>query len=535
MIPETAPTPADVRFAFDGATDWPPEAPLRVLAGWCFGVRVPIRAVEMRVDGRAHMAEYRLPRADVGTEHPEFPAAAESGFRIALPLPPGQHDVILLAVRDGAPAVELFRRKIEVGFASLQGYVETPGPARVVAGRMHVSGWCFHPQARVVRVAVTLRGETHECRYPFPRPDVARAFANLPLAEQSGFEVHVDVTPGKHALAVTGELDSGEVLPLATDATIDVLSNTRVARAMRALRGRASAVAGVMAMARAWIARHGHFPRPRDWPRLATKAWRLVLAAAASRQGLPGGFALPPVADRYDVWLDWNRWSDRRAAWLTARLAQASALPTISILMPVYRPDRKWLDRAIATVDAQVHARWELCIADDASGDPALTRHLDALAARDPRIKVVHREENGNISRATNSAAALATGDFLLFLDQDDELAPDALGEIALALASAPDADILYTDDDKIDVDGRRYAPQFKPDWSPELLLSYMYFSHAFVVRRSLFATLEGFRAGFEGSQDHDFALRATERARRLVHVPLVLYHWRATPGSTAT
>ncbi len=400
---------------------------------------------------------------------------------------------------------------------------------------MHVSGWCFHPQARVVRVAVTLRGETHECRYPFPRPDVARAFANLPLAEQSGFEVHVDVTPGKHALAVTGELDSGEVLPLATDATIDVLSNTRVARAMRALRGRASAVAGVMAMARAWIARHGHFPRPRDWPRLATKAWRLVLAAAASRQGLPGGFALPPVADPYDVWLDWNRWSDRRAAWLTARLAQASALPTISILMPVYRPDRKWLDRAIATVDAQVHARWELCIADDASGDPALTRHLDALAARDPRIKVVHREENGNISRATNSAAALATGDFLLFLDQDDELAPDALGEIALALASAPDADILYTDDDKIDVDGRRYAPQFKPDWSPELLLSYMYFSHAFVVRRSLFATLEGFRAGFEGSQDHDFALRATERARRLVHLPLVLYHWRATPGSTAT
>ena len=169
----------------------------------------------------------------------------------------------------------------------------------------------------------------------------------------------------------------------------------------------------------------------------------------------------------------------------------------------------------------------------------AAIRHSRATSSRSPHAIRESRSstvaENGNISRATNSAAELATGDFLLFLDQDDELAPDALGEIALALAAAPDADILYTDDDKIDVDGRRYAPQFKPDWSPELLLSYMYFSHAFVVRRSLFAGLGGFRAGFEGSQDYDFALRATERARGIVHVPLVLYHWRATPGSTAT
>jgi len=529
------PEGADLRFAFDGATEWPPDEPLRVLAGWCFGTGAPVRAIELRVGESVRAADYGLPRPDVAALYPDTPAAAASGFRVPLALPPGRHEIALFALRDGAAPVALLARTIDVEFARLMGNVESPGSHRHPPGRVHVSGWCFHPQARVVRVAVTLRGETHECHYPFPRPDVARAFGGLPAAESSGFEVHVDVPPGRHALAVTGELESGELLPLAIGATVDVLSDSPLARAGRALRARLAAAARVAAMARAWVARHGHFPRPRDWPRLARKSWRMLRAAAGAREGLPGGFAIPAVADRYDAWLELNRWTERRAAWLAARIASAAALPTISIVMPVYRPERKWLDRAIATVEAQVHARWELCIADDASGDAALTRHLDSLAARDARIRVVHRAENGNISRATNSAAELATGDYLLFLDQDDELAPDALGEIALALAAAPDADLLYTDDDKIDVDGRRYAPQFKPDWSPELLLSYMYLSHAFVVRRSLFAAHGGFRTGFEGSQDYDFALRAGERAERVVHVPLVLYHWRATPGSTAT
>ena len=122
-----------------------------------------------------------------------------------------------------------------------------------------------------------------------------------------------------------------------------------------------------------------------------------------------------------------------------------------------------------------------------------------------------------------------------MFLDHDDELSPDALGEIALKIDESPDADIIYSDDDKIDVNGNRFAPQFKPDWSPELLLSYMYFSHIFVVRRSLFDELGGMRVGFEGSQDYDFALRASEKARGIYHIPLVLYHWRVLPNSTAS
>ena len=140
-----------------------------------------------------------------------------------------------------------------------------------------------------------------------------------------------------------------------------------------------------------------------------------------------------------------------------------------------------------------------------------------------------------NISAATNKATALAGGEFLLFFDHDDELTPDAVGEVALFLADQPDVDALYSDDDKIDMSGRRYAPQFKPDWSPESLLAYMYLSHVFVVRRALFESVGGMRVGFEGAQDYDLALRIAERTSAFGHIPRVLYHWRALPGSTAS
>jgi len=535
VITPATPAAEGMLFALDGTTDWPPEEPLRVLTGWCIGLTAPVRALELRIGDEVHAVPFGLGRADIAAAHPEIPAAATCGFSVALPLPPGRHEIALVAVREDAPELELLRRTLDVEFAPLMGNVESPGATRVPPGSVHASGWCFHPQTRVVRVALRIGDALHECTYPLPRPDVARVFGQYARAAHSGFDAHVDLPPGRYGLTLIGELESGEMLTLELSGKIDVHAEPIALRTARALRQRTKALASIATMGRAWIERRGHFPRPRDWPRLARKAWHLLGARTAAQHALPAGFKVPAVADRYDAWLDWNRWTERRAAWLKARLAAASSLPAVSIVMPVYRPDRALLDRAIATVYAQVHVDWELCIADDASGDAALARHLSALAASDPRIKFAARGKNGNISHATNSAAELATGAFLLFLDQDDELPPDALGEIVLALAATPDADLLYTDDDKIGIDGRRYAPQFKPDWSPELLLSYMYFAHALVVRRSLFTKLGGFRAGFEGSQDYDFALRAGEQARRVVHVPLVLYHWRATPGSTAT
>lgn len=259
------------------------------------------------------------------------------------------------------------------------------------------------------------------------------------------------------------------------------------------------------------------------------EASQTVAAAVAGE-----AFAVSRAMDPYEAWLEVNRWNARRAALLGERLSAMTEPPLLSVVMPVYNPAPEFLDKAIASVAGQVYQHWELCIADDASTDPAVRETLQGWAAREPRIRVIVRDANGDISRATNSAAEAARGEFLALMDQDDEITPDALGEVALFLAEHPDTDLLYSDDDKINAQGHRFAPQFKPDWSPELLLSYMYFSHLLVVRRRVFVEAGGLRVGYEGSQDYDLALRVTEITDRVGHLPKVLYHWRAWPGSTA-
>ena len=296
---------------------------------------------------------------------------------------------------------------------------------------------------------------------------------------------------------------------------------------------------------------HYGFIRGRDWyarnsrlPRMEELITLVKRAAAEHHNRLQGineallltGFVLPKQLDPYQSWIIANQNSERAYEQQRTRLRHAlGILPKISVVMPVHNPPQEFFELAVASLRNQIYENWELCIADDASSAPWLRQRLHELADDDKRIRICFRERNGNISLASNSAAELATGDFLLFFDQDDLLTIDALAEVALYLAEHTITDVLYSDDDKIDSDGKRFAPQFKPDWSPELLLSYMYISHLFVVRRTLFEAVNGFRQGFEGSQDYDLALRVTERARSIAHLPYVLYHWRVLPGSTAT
>lgn len=210
--------------------------------------------------------------------------------------------------------------------------------------------------------------------------------------------------------------------------------------------------------------------------------------------------------------------------------------PLISILLPVYQTPERWLRRCIESVIAQVYPNWQLCIADDASPDRRVMRILAEYAAEDDRIRVVGRRRNGHISAASNSALALAEGEYIALLDHDDELRPHALLEMAEAIAARPDVELLYSDEDKIDAVGRRFDPYFKPDWNPDLLLSQNYICHLTVIRSDLVRSVGGFQEGFEGSQDHDLILRCAERldAARIRHIPKILYHWRAIPGSTA-
>ncbi len=236
----------------------------------------------------------------------------------------------------------------------------------------------------------------------------------------------------------------------------------------------------------------------------------------------------------HDAYVDRTRLADADLADLRTQASRFRFKPTFSILTPVYNVDPKWLAEVVESVRAQAYPHWELCLADDASTNPATLAYLDRLPA-DPRVKLVRRPTNGHICAASNSAAELASGEFVALLDNDDLLAPHALFAVAELLQSHPDADLIYSDEDKVTTDGVRYDPQFKPDWSPELLLSYNYVNHFTVLRRSLFEKVGRFRVGYEGSQDHDLLLRITEQTDRVHHVPEVLYHWRALPTATAT
>lgn len=209
--------------------------------------------------------------------------------------------------------------------------------------------------------------------------------------------------------------------------------------------------------------------------------------------------------------------------------------PLISILVPTYNTPEEFLRAAIDSVLEQIYPDWELCIADDASTQPHVRAVLEEYAAQDQRIKVLFRDANGHISRSSNSALELATGEFVALLDHDDMLRPEALYEVAWLLNRHPEADMIYSDEDKIDEFGHRQDPFFKPDWCPDSFLTCMYTCHLGVYRRSILTKIGGFRVGYEGSQDYDLVLRFTEATDRIFHIPKVLYHWRLHQQSTAS
>jgi len=210
--------------------------------------------------------------------------------------------------------------------------------------------------------------------------------------------------------------------------------------------------------------------------------------------------------------------------------------PKISILMPTYNSTIKWLSEAIQSVQNQFYSNWELCIADDASSDENVKKLLTDFMAMDNRIKVVFREKNGHISAASNSALAIATGEWVGLLDHDDLLTPDALSCVVKCINEQSDVALIYSDEDKLTEEGVRFNPYFKPDWNYDLFLSHNLICHFSVYKRDLLRVIGGFRIGYEGAQDYDLALRCVEmlQSHQIQHIPKILYHWRACTGSTA-
>ena len=273
--------------------------------------------------------------------------------------------------------------------------------------------------------------------------------------------------------------------------------------------------------------------------RLSVELSEGILARQAEAPAIAAVTTLLPPAAEARPETDYDRWvrevdtlNDHDRTLIREHACSLKLKPLISVIMPSYDASEELLRAAISSVRAQLYPHWELCVADDASPSDTVVRVMRELAAEEPRIKWLRRDVNGHIAAATNSALTLATGEFLALLDHDDILAEQALYEVAVAINNRPDANLIYSDEDHIDEDGRRANPYFKPDYNIDLLLGHNLISHLGVYRRSLVEKLGGLRENLvDGSQDYDLALRAcaVSEADTIVHIPAILYHWRRT------
>ena len=320
-------------------------------------------------------------------------------------------------------------------------------------------------------------------------------------------------------------------------------------------RARTAVLVRVLALRELFSRWHSSPPRPADAARVARHAFAILRAAGPAglirefnagthrlaRESSLGPF-LTPLHNAIDGF-GYRRWAkkyDRLSAedlqQIHAATERLTYRPLISVLMPVYNTDRRWLKAAIQSVRDQMYPHWELCIADDASTDSRVGQILRDFQAKDSRIKVEFRRVNGHISAASNSALQLATGEFIALADHDDVLPAHALLAVVHELNRHPDADLVYSDEDRIDESDRRFDPYFKPDFNVELFRGQNFISHLGVYRTDLVRRVGGFREGLEGSQDYDLAWRVVEQSsgERIRHIPHVLYHWRAIAGSAA-
>jgi O-antigen biosynthesis protein len=595
------PASASFHYHIDQPTAWRPTTAQFEIVGWFYpGPDAQCFDIRARIDQRTYLGIYGLERPDIQQHFGGSPAALRTGFIIQAHAWRNARKVVL-EWHDGSRWCEFFssalytsglpekcgkpplRLRSQLVFESLHylyrhfhraswlnllretdavlddiltsvsdldprdqflGHIENPQHwVNVNYEKFRVTGWIFGIDGAINQLAATTSTATeNRLVYPKDRPDVAQHRTDHANASKSGFYGLVDIragTPSPANLLIFAETPDGK---------------RSLAFARRLYLDRRDEHSGPVPVYKPWLFRRiviaflkGYFfgrYQFDDWPAAKAEIARLKEYLAAN---LSSGEArkIPQVIVRrrdQDPYTRWC-WHNRLTPRLRAVLQQdAAALvtkggPLISIVVPAYNTPEKYLRELLACIEGQIYPRWELCVADDASPQPHVRRILEDAARRDARIKPVFRAENGHISRATNSALDIATGEFVALLDHDDLLPHDALLHIAEAIARHPTAGYLYTDEDKIDDTGRHFDPQFKSDWSPEMAITHNYTHHLTVIRRTTIEQAGRLRPEFNGAQDIDLFLRCFELIddRDVLHVPFIGYHWRAHAESTAT
>lgn len=267
-----------------------------------------------------------------------------------------------------------------------------------------------------------------------------------------------------------------------------------------------------------------HFLVP---PKLWGKYLRTLFGVVRETVG-KGLFLDPFKIAEYNLWI-------KQTEKIDDKCEDFKYKPLISVLMPVYNVRGDYLKLCIESILGQTYSNFEICIVDDASTKRSTKKILKEYE-KNKKIKIKYRTKNGHISAATNDALDMAKGEFIALVDNDDIVEKNAFCEVVKALNNDKKLDLIYSDEDKISLDGRRCDPHFKPDFSPDTLLSMNYICHLSVIRTSLVKKIGGFTVGLEGAQDYDLFLRVTEQIDRekIYHIPKILYHWRMSKKSTA-
>ncbi len=459
-----------------------------------------------------------------------------------------------------------------------------------VSGELFVRGWVLVPPGEPVITAQL--GDLPAINVPHgkTRTDLANTFSDVEYAGQAGFSQRIDVstlTPGEYPFCLTIRSETGQYVEIkrriqilaASELERQAISNRpgdfvrlkleEPAPETLILRGSVLRVSG-WAVAQSgikhlevWVdgkgpqyATHGLMREDigslyDDFTK-STHSGFLWISPTTSLQ--PGTHKIRLIAvsengnsaklefsvnideqTEYGLWAKISQHSHDQILALHEAAAKFSYTPTISIVTPVYRTPEDYLRRCVQSVQEQVYPHWELILVDDCSKQIELTELLESFAREDRRIRVRTLPSNLGIAGATNAGFELCSGEYVALLDHDDEISPEALFRVVEALNENASVDVFYSDEDKIDEKGNYKDGLFKPDWSPDLLLSMNYVCHFLVCRRSLLQEIGGLRLGFDGSQDYDLILRLAERTNKIQRLPMILYHWRIHPQSTAS
>lgn len=361
-----------------------------------------------------------------------------------------------------------------------------------------------------------------------------RTFAKRTATGAAVINLHCDTPPSEPKHAVTGTIEiRGWALANSGIATVEIQPDSE------------SPFAARYGLPRPDLPRHfpgvpgagkSGFVAKLDTLRLSNGLHVLTIRAHA-KSGQTAERRIPVLIDHehgfaseYDRWL--RQFERRDPVLIELKASTFTYQPLITVIAPVYKTAPALLEAAIESVLAQSYPKWQLCLVDDGSQSPELTRMLESYAALDSRIEFMTLPESMGIAAASNHGLSMAKGEYVGLLDHDDMLAQDALFHVIDALQQSPRPDLIYSDEDHMDEAGRRFDPFFKPDWSPDLILAENYVCHFMVFERGLAEAAGGFRSEMDLSQDHDLLLRMSKRARRIHHIPRILYHWRTNLDS---